>query len=44
MQTVLATLAIDRMAERLTMADGSFDRALYRSLNNDHSLLDEIMQ
>jgi hypothetical protein len=32
------------MAERLTAKNGSFDRALYRSLNNDTSLLDEIMQ
>ena len=45
-QTVLATLAIDRMASRLTngSADGQFDRQLYASLNNDHSLLGEIMQ
>ena len=45
-QTVLATLAIDRMAKRLThgTADGQFDRQLYASLNNDHSLLGEIMQ
>jgi hypothetical protein len=40
---VLATLAIDRMAERLTAKDGTFDRELYASLNNDRSLLDEIM-
>ena len=45
-QTVLATAAIDRMALRLTNAgaDGHFDRQLYASLNNDHSLLGEIMQ
>ena len=45
-QTVLATIAIDRMASRLTsgQADGQFDRQLYTSLNNDHSLLDEILQ
>ena len=45
-QTVLATCAIDRMASRLTsgQADGHFDRQLYASLNNDHSLLDEILQ
>lgn len=48
-QTVLATLAIDRMAARLThnnnnTADRQFDRQLYASLNNDHSLLGEIMQ
>ena len=51
-QTVLATLAIDRMACRLThdsssgsgSGDGQFDRSLYASLNNDHSLLGEIMQ
>ena len=44
MQTCLATLAIDRMAARLTGGvDGQFDRLLYRQLNNDKSLVNEIM-
>ena len=43
-QTCLATLAIDRMAARLNGGvDGQFDRLLYRQLNNDKSLVNEIM-
>jgi len=42
-QTCLATLAIDRMAQRLVKKDGSFDRKLYGSLNQDEGLLREIM-
>lgn len=40
-QTVLATIAIDRMCCRL-MKDGEFNFDLFRSLNDDPSLLDEI--
>lgn len=43
-QTCLATLAIDRMAQRLMANENHFDRALYASLNNDQALMDEIMQ
>lgn len=42
-QTVLATIAIDKMAERL-MANGSFDHQLFRSLNPDDALIKEIQQ
>ena len=42
-QTVLATIAIDRMCKRLTNEDGSFNLELFRSLNDDPALLDEIM-
>ncbi|RUS17059.1 hypothetical protein BC937DRAFT_90472 [Endogone sp. FLAS-F59071] len=40
-QTVLAVIAIDRMATRLT-ADSQFDYQLFRSLNPDNVLLREI--
>lgn len=44
-QTCLATLAIDRMASRLTKNNSDeFDRELYESLNNDRALLDEILR
>ncbi|KAI9318121.1 hypothetical protein BX666DRAFT_1856348 [Dichotomocladium elegans] len=42
-QTVLAVIAIDRMAERLT-STGKFDYLLFRSLNPDDALLREIQQ
>lgn len=42
-QTILSTLAIDRMAVRLTQKNGTFDRDLYASLNQDEGLLSEIM-
>lgn len=41
-QTVLATTAIDRMAQRLIKADGTFDFDLYSSVNSDEALLSEI--
>lgn len=41
-QTVLATVAIDKMAARLIKEDGSFDLNLYSHLNQDDSLLAEI--
>jgi hypothetical protein len=43
-QTCLATLAIDRMAMRLTKKNGIFDRDLYASINQDDGLLKEIME
>jgi hypothetical protein len=42
-QTCLATLAIDRMACRLTNKNGVFDKELYASVNQDDGLLREIM-
>ncbi|OZJ04310.1 hypothetical protein BZG36_03166 [Bifiguratus adelaidae] len=42
-QTVLAVIAIDRMAERL-MADGKFNYELFRNLNPDEALLKEVGQ
>ncbi|EIE85790.1 hypothetical protein RO3G_10500 [Rhizopus delemar RA 99-880] len=42
-QTVLAVIAIDRMAARL-MADGNFDYQLFQSLNPDNALMDEIKE
>ncbi|KAH8556777.1 hypothetical protein BGW37DRAFT_474139 [Umbelopsis sp. PMI_123] len=40
-QTVLAVIAIDRMAARL-MANGTFDYNLFSSLNPDNALMQEI--
>ncbi|KAI9478518.1 MAG: hypothetical protein EXX96DRAFT_571232 [Benjaminiella poitrasii] len=42
-QTVLAVIAIDRMAIRL-MANGKFDYELFESLNPDNALMNEIRQ
>lgn len=42
-QTVLATTAIDLMCQRLMVA-GSFNWALYASLNDDAALIKEIMR
>uniref|UniRef100_A0A7S2TYJ1 Uncharacterized protein n=1 Tax=Lotharella oceanica TaxID=641309 RepID=A0A7S2TYJ1_9EUKA len=42
-QTISAVTAIDNMAKEL-MKGGKFDRALYASVNNDQSLLDEIIE
>ncbi|KAI8140850.1 hypothetical protein BJV82DRAFT_621380 [Fennellomyces sp. T-0311] len=42
-QTVLAVIAIDKMADRL-MPNGSFDYELFRNLNPDDALLREIRQ
>lgn len=43
-QTVLATVAIDRMMERLTNNKGRFSVRLFRALNDDKRLLDEILR
>lgn len=42
-QTVLATIAIDRMCKRLITSDGQFNMHLFQSLNDDSALLSEIM-
>jgi hypothetical protein len=42
-QTVLAVIAIDKMAVKL-MANGKFDYQLFESLNPDNVLLDEIKE
>lgn len=42
-QTVLAVIAIDKMSDRL-MANGKFDYQLFRSLNPDEALLQEIKE
>ena len=41
-QTLLSTIAIDRMAERLMTKKGKFSTRLFRSLNDDPALLEEI--
>ena len=41
-QTVLSTIAIDRMCENLYNSKGKFRARLFRSLNNDKSLLEEL--
>ncbi len=43
LQTAMATLAIDRMAQRLITQKGAFRRRMFSALNNDASLLDEII-
>jgi len=43
-QSVLATVAIDRMAIRLTSSKGGLKRKLFRSLNDDAALAGEIMK
>lgn len=42
-QTVLTIVAIDKMAQNLINKKGSFRNKLFRSLDNDESLLKEIM-
>jgi len=42
-QTVLSTIAIDKMCVNLFNSKGKFRMKLFRSLNNDDTLLDEIM-
>jgi hypothetical protein len=43
-QTVLATIAIDKMTARLLTQKGSLRRGLFRSLDDDSTLLEEIKQ
>ncbi len=42
LQTVLAVTAIDKMAQQLVTQKGSFRRRLFRSLNPDPALVDDI--
>ena len=42
-QTVLSTIAIDKMCINLYNSKGKFRMKLFKSLNNDQTLLDEIM-
>lgn len=42
-QTVLTTIAIDKMCKNLYNSKGKFRMRLFKSLNNDSTLLDEIM-
>ena len=41
-QTVLSMVAIDKMAQTLVNKQGKFRMKLFKSLNDDQSLLDEI--
>ena len=43
-QTVLSTIAIDKMCKTLYNSKGKFRLKLFKSLNNDPTLLDEIMK
>jgi len=43
-QTVLSMVAIDKMAQTLVNKQGKFRMRLFKSLNNDPSLLDEILK
>jgi hypothetical protein len=42
-QTVLSTIAIDKMCKNLYNSKGKFRMRLFKSLNNDSTLLNEIM-
>jgi hypothetical protein len=42
-QTVLSTLAIDRMCQELISSKGRFRMRLFRSLNDDAALINELM-
>jgi hypothetical protein len=42
-QTVLSTIAIDKMCKALFNSKGAFRMKLFKSLNNDPTLLDELM-
>ena len=43
-QTVLSTIAIDKMAKRLLDAKGRLKTKLFMSLNNDPALVNEFMK
>ena len=43
-QTVISTIAIDKMCKTLINTKGKFKNRLFKSLNNDETLLAEIMQ
>lgn len=42
-QTVLSTIAIDKLACNLISSKGSLKRRLFRSLNDDNALMDELI-
>jgi hypothetical protein len=42
-QTVLSMVAIDKMSSTLVNKQGKFRIRLFKSLNNDQSLIDEIL-
>lgn len=42
-QTVLAVISIDKMCQKLITNDGNFDLQLFKHLNPDQILLDEIL-
>lgn len=42
-QTVLSVVAIDKMAQNLISKKGAFRSKLFRSLDNDETLVNEIM-
>ena len=42
-QTVLSTIAIDKMAQQLFTKKGKFSKRLFQSLNDDPSLLEELL-
>ena len=42
-KTVLSTIAIDKKCKKLYNSKGKFRMKLFKSLNNDPILLDEIM-
>lgn len=42
-QTVLSTIAIDRMAKTFINSSGKFRKKLFQSFNNDQHLMDEIL-
>jgi hypothetical protein len=43
-QTVLSTIAIDQMAKQLYNTKGKFRLRLFRSLNDDNQLINELMR
>lgn len=43
-QTILSTIAIDRMAEKMHNSKGRFRMKLFESLNNDPVLIKEILE
>jgi hypothetical protein len=42
-QTVLSTIAIDKMAKQLYTKKGKFSMRLFKSLNDDAALIDEML-
>ena len=42
-QTVLSTIAIDKMAKQLFTKKGKFSLRLFKSLNDDAALLEELL-